>query len=508
MIRKSNITEYIDKYLSQELTGDELREFNAEKAITPEIEEDLQLHKEIEAAVSEVDIQELRNNLQAMMQQESEDLVVAENQEFSFDLSENLSSFKEFKSPVSISDIISFGKSLPKLHLFQHKTAEKENIHQYYREQFEEKNSSDEEFDLSPFDEAIFAEVQEAMSEKEIADLRANLQHIASNLPAHEFSSKEIDQYINQEFDPERLADLEAELAFNKGLMNDIGLFKEVDLAIAETDIMDLRANLRAIQQTESSTSRKIEEIDQFLNLELSEDELRSFESELTNNPDLVAEMELYKEIDSALLERDVMDLRDKLDKIRKVSVKGKPKERSLIARIPITRIATVSIAASLVLFIGISSLWNKHNIGSEGEVYSEFFRPYEATGIFRSNDSSLDSKVSLALHKYNQSEYSEAVQLFDDILKTDATNPVGNFYRGMAYMELEQYDEAIISYNQVIRAQNNLFVEQAEWYGALCYLRNENKRKAYKQFQRIAENNGYYSEKASAILRKLTDIE
>ncbi|WP_163717942.1 tetratricopeptide repeat protein [Mangrovibacterium lignilyticum] len=512
MIRKSNITEYIDKYLSQELTGDELREFNAEMAINPEVEEELELHQAIEAAIQETDITELRSNLQAIMDQESEEefdeLIVAESESYSFELSEDLSSFKEFKSPVNINDIINFGQSLPKLHLAQHKIAEKENIHQFYKEQLEESNSTDEEFELTPFDEAIFAEVQVAMAEKDVADLRANLQQIATNLPAHEFSSDKIDQYINQELDADLLKDFENELAVNEGLMHDIGLYREVDQAIGETDIMDLRANLASIQQTEASTSRKVEEIDQFLNMELSEDELASFESELSNNPDLVAELELFKEIDSALEEKDVMGLRDKLDRISKDIIKEKRKERSFIARIPNSRIAVATIAASLILLISITSLLSRHQVANERELYSEFFRPYEATGIFRSNNSNLDSKISIALHKYNEANYAEAVQLFNEVLQSDSSNPVGNFYQGMSYQGLGEFNQAISSYNEVIKAKNNLFMEQAEWYTALCYLQNDNRRKAFKQLQRIAENNGYYSEKASAVLRKITDIE
>jgi len=513
MIRKSNITEYIDKYLSQELTGDELREFNAEMAINPEIEEEMELHLEIETAVSENDIAELRNNLQTIMRQEKEtereeQLVVAEANEYSFELSEDLASFKEFKSPVNISDIINFAQSLPKLHLAQHKVAEKENIHQFYKEQFAEKEATDEEFELSPFDEAIFAEVQQAMAERDIDDLRSNLQHIAANMPAHEFSSNEIEQYINQELDADSLNELEKEMAVNTGLIQDIELYKDIDLAAAETDIMDLRATLNAIQQTESSTSRKVEEIDRFLNLELNEEELSSFETEMSNNPDLVAELELHKEIDSALQEQDIIGLREKLDRISKDIIKEKRKERSFIARIPYSRLAAATIAASLILLISITSLLSRNKTTSEQELYSEFFQPYEATGIFRSNNNMLDNKLSLALHEYSQANYTEAINLFDQVLKADNSNPVSNFYQGMSYQELGKYENAIGSYNQVIQAENNLFVEQAEWYTALCYLQNEDKRKAYKQFQRIAENNGYYSEKAAAILRKVSDME
>ena len=513
MIRKSNMTEFIDKYLSHELTGDELKEFNVEMAINPEIEVEIELQQGIEAAIHEKDIIALRNNLQQIIHQKSEhendEYAVAEIQSYSFALTEDLSSFKELKSPVSISDIINFGQSLPKLHLAQHKYAEKENIHQYYKEQ-EEKKSTTGEFELTPMDEALLAEVQEAMAEKDIADLRCNLQQIAANLSAHEFSSKEIDQYINQDFDPERLNYFEAELAVNNGLINDLNLLKDVDSAIGETDIMDLRASLSTIQQTESSTSRKIEEIDQFLNMELTEEELLSFEAELSNNPDLIAELELYQEIDLALDESDVMKLREKLVSISKDSVKEKHKERSFIARIPNSRLAAITVAASLILIISVTSLLNSHKASNEHELYSQFFSPYEATGIFRSNDNNLDNKISIALHKYNEANYQEAVELFNQILAddTDDSNPVGYFYQGMSYQKLGKFDQAVLSYNQVIKAKNNLFIEQAEWYSALCYLQNDNRRKAYKQFQRIAQNDGYYSEKALAILRKLADVE
>lgn len=509
MIRKSNISQYIDRFLSQELTGDELKEFNAERAINPDIQEELELQQEIEEAIQETDVMELRNNLQAIMNQESQKQeTLAEDKQYSFELSEDVSSFKEFKSPVSISDIISFGQSLPKLHLAQHKVAEKENIHQFYKEQFDQSNSADDEFALTPEDEALFNEVQQAIAENDVADLRANLQQIAANMPAHEFSTTEIDQYINQELDSGRLKELEEELAINDGLKQDIEFSLELDQAVGEVDIMDLRASLQNIRETESSTSRKMAEIDQFINQELSEAEQDSFETELSNNPDLAAELELHREIEASLQEQDIMNLREKLGRISKDIIQQKRKERSFIARIPNSRIAVATIAASLILLISISSLLSRHKAVNEQELYSEYFRPYEATGIFRSNDSNLDNKLSLALHEYNEDNYTKAVSLFQDVLKYDKDNPVGNFYQAMALQELGQYDQAIASYSQVIKAKNNLFIEQAEWYTALCLLQNDNRKKAGKQFQRIADNKGYYSDKASAILRKLVDLE
>ncbi|MCW0482044.1 tetratricopeptide repeat protein [Gaoshiqia sediminis] len=512
MIRKSQYTEYIDKYLSLELTGDELREFNAELAINSDLREEIELHQEIESAMQEKEIASLRNSLQSIMAQEQteemEELVHMEHQSYNFDLSEELSSFKEFTNPVNINDIFSFGQSLPILHMAQHKYAEKENIHQFYKEQQKQDVHAEDEFSLTPHDEAIFADIEQAMTEKDILDLRANLQQIAANIPTHERSAQEIEQYIHQELEASTLAEFENELVINQGLARDVELFLEIDQAAAETDIMDLRASLQSIQHTESSTSRKIEEIDQYLSNELSEDELASFESELTNNLDLVAELELYKDIDRAIQETDVMGLREKLDHISKDIIKEKRKERSFVARIPNSRVAIATVAASLILIISITSLISRNKAASNDQLYSQYYETYQAAGIFRSGHATLDNKITLALHQYNDENYPAALQLFNDVLAIDQDNPVGNFYAGMAYQQTGEYNQAITSFESVIKAKNNLFVEQAEWYAGLCFLQTDERKKAFRKFKKIAESNSYYSEKASAILRKMKYIE
>ena len=513
MIRKSQHTEYIDKYLSQELTGDELREFNAEMAINPDLREELDLHQEVEKAMQEKEIFALRKNLQNIMAQEQtsqenhEELVYMENQSYDFNLSEELASFREFNSPVNINDIFCFDQSLPVLHMAQHKYAEKENIHHFYKEQ-RNQEAQDDEFSLTPHDEAIFADLTQAMNEKDIMNLRANLQQISANMPEHERSVQEIEQYIDQELDPSVLAEFENELRINPGLVRDIETCLEIDKAIAETDIMDLRANLLEIQQKETSTTRKVAEIDQFMHEELSEEKMNAFEAEILNNPDLLAELELHRDIEQAVQESDIIGLREKLEHISQDIIKEKQKERSFRTRIPRSRIAIAAVAASLVMIFSITSLVNSDKAASNNQLYSQYFEQYEAAGIFRSGDAIIDNKISLALHQYNEQNYQEALTLFDEVLTLDQNNPVGNFYAGMTYQHTRQYSEAITSFEAVIKAKNNLFVEQAQWYAGLCYLQTDNKKKAYKQFQKIAESNGYYSEKASAILRRMNYIE
>jgi len=80
----------------------------------------------------------------------------------------------------------------------------------------------------------------------------------------------------------------------------------------------------------------------------------------------------------------------------------------------------------------------------------------------------------------------------------------VGHFYSGVSLQELGKYQKAISEYETVITDIDNLFVEQANWYIGLCYLQTNEDKKAYKQFKKIAKEDGFYQLKAEAILRKM----
>ena len=56
---------------------------------------------------------------------------------FNFGLADELNSSQNFNGTVAMDDIINFTHTIPKIHLYQHVIAAKENIHQFYKEQHE-----------------------------------------------------------------------------------------------------------------------------------------------------------------------------------------------------------------------------------------------------------------------------------------------------------------------------------------------------------------------------------
>ena len=501
MIRKSEHFELIDRYLDSELSKAELSELEIQLEIDSDLNEELNLHLEVQNALEETDIISLRNNLNQIARNSQENQTDFVFEAFNFGLSDEFSSFRNLDKQINSKDIKNLENTFPKIHLYQHKIAGKENIHQFYKEQFEADSNTEEE-SFSSFEEELFADIQNALEESDIADIRANLKQVAKSIPAHQFSAEQIDNYIDNLMDPELKVLFEQELQINASLARELQLMQEINHAGAENDIMNLRASLKEIQRSEGQATTKIEEIEAYLYNELSDDDLIAFEAQMAANTELASEIDLVRNIDLALAENDVMQLRDKLKSISTQINSEKQTERSFAARFKFKKSIVSAVAASLILMLGITGLLSRND--SSQDLYQKFHDTYQTNGIARSADITANQTLTSALRKFDNKDYNQALDLFKQVVATDNNNMVGHFYTAVALQETGKFQHAISEYNTVISDKDNLFIEQAHWYIALCYLQTNENSKTYKQFKEIAEKQGFYQEKASAILRKL----
>lgn len=248
MIRKSEYFEQTDKFLNSEMTLPELKEFEIQMEIDSDLADEVNLHLDVEQAMGEKDIISLRSNLNQIVQNQTDKAhnEISVFDSFSFGLSEEFASHKNLNNQISSDDILNLGHTFPQIHLYQHQIAGKENIHQFYKEQFDTESIS-EEGSFTPFEEGLFSEVQNALEENDIFDLRANLSQIARTLPAHQYSAEDIEDYVYNRMNDALKAQFEAELTINSSLTNDLNLFREIDLAGAEKDIMHLRADRKSV---------------------------------------------------------------------------------------------------------------------------------------------------------------------------------------------------------------------------------------------------------------------
>lgn len=503
MIRKSEYFELTDRYINSELSLPEISLFEAQLENDTDLNEELNLHLDVEMALAEQDIISLRNSLNQIVQNYSE--TSAENMtvidSFRFNLADESASANNFNR-LNTENISNFGSSFPKIHLYQHKIAGKENIHQFYKEQSEDNTAANEQDQFNPMDEQIFEDVQLALEESDINELRANLKQVAQSIPAHNFSTEDIDNYISNLMEPDRKAIFEQELTVNSFLANEVQLIREINLAAAETDIMELRANLNTIQHTELHAAASIEDLENYINNELSEERVASFEAQLSSDYKLQQEIELIKNINSALAEDDVMRLRNNLQNIAAQAAQTRQNERSFPGKINLRKIISSTVAASIIILLGITGFMaQKHH---KADVYQQYYSLYGAPGNARSANINDNTVFAMALQKYENKDFDAALELFAKVTANEPYNMAGHFYYGISMQEKGKYLNAIKQYQTVIENNDNLFTEQAQWYTGLCLLQTNENKKAYRQFKKLADSNGFYQDKARDILKKI----
>ncbi len=89
-------------------------------------------------------------------------------------------------------------------------------------------------------------------------------------------------------------------------------------------------------------------------------------------------------------------------------------------------------------------------------------------------------------------------------ITDEDTLNLEKNFYQGLVYLELWQFQSAIESFTKILLKKDNKYSSEAHWYLALCYLKRGQKRKAKDYFEEIIKAQRYKKEEAKEILKRL----
>jgi tetratricopeptide (TPR) repeat protein len=240
--------------------------------------------------------------------------------------------------------------------------------------------------------------------------------------------------------------------------------------------------------------------IEQFLANEMAPSELLAFKKELNANSDLVDELRLSESIDSAISRDDIIDLRQKL-LVAIHTGKDVQKERE----VQVVRMNSRKwwyAAASLLALCAITAtlFWQTNQGISTDKLFTQY---YNAENII--DQTRGDENIVEAVMKFQQKDFRSASVLFKSILDKDNSNIAVWFYYGISNIETKNFDNSIKAFNTIIKQNDNLYIEHAEWYLGLCYLKNNQKDKAIDQFVVVASNpDNFHRQEAKEILEKL----
>ncbi len=222
------------------------------------------------------------------------------------------------------------------------------------------------------------------------------------------------------------------------------------------------------------------DKLDKYIQGKLSEEDRQSFESQMSpeEREDAAFELGVKSEI-----ERDVLRA--------KVSEFESRRSTGLIRRY-------IGIAASVILIASFSYVI----LSDKSDLYDQYYSGYanfEHTVVRGEMSESLKDQ---AYRAYDLGQFELSVSIFQDLIAKDPANIPAHFFRGMSLMEIGKFEEAINSFEVVVRADSE-YKEAALWYSALGFVKIGNQAKARIFLNQLIDSEEYAG-KADTLRKEL----
>jgi hypothetical protein len=236
--------------------------------------------------------------------------------------------------------------------------------------------------------------------------------------------------------------------------------------------------------------------ISRYVDGEMSSEELQNFEEQLQQDEELKKEVELYKEVNDVLKEKlhpsnEELNLRNSLDDLREKYFSEKPKAKIISFKRVTMYVAAA--AAILLIFVFIWSPWKQN-------LFDKYASTEMSSSAERGGDT--DSLIRKATVDFNDKKFTEAIPIFEEILKTDSADSYTHFYYAIALLQTDKIDQSRIELLNLYSG-TSLFKYNAAFYMALSYLKENDKEHCKEWLNKIpadADVNG----KAKELYSKL----
>lgn len=134
------------------------------------------------------------------------------------------------------------------------------------------------------------------------------------------------------------------------------------------------------------------------------------------------------------------------------------------------------------------ASYGSKNEINDANIPYREYF---------------LHEVIKDAMLAFKQKKYNHCITLLDLISEFSKNDVNCDFYRGMSYFYLQNYEQAYKFFNSALSNNINIFDEESNFYLAQAAIKTKRSEEGKKLLEEIAGLNGFYSQKAKEQLSK-----
>lgn len=179
------------------------------------------------------------------------------------------------------------------------------------------------------------------------------------------------------------------------------------------------------------------------------------------------------------------------------------PESKSTSKARSLKRIIYPILAASAV-FTGII-LVRYIATGNTNEImYQKHYQPFDDGNLIsRGQVGPASANYSEAIVLYYGKDYAKSVVLFSELSKEDPLNAKYALFESLATMGKGDYQNAAGLFESYLD-NFEVFIPEAKWYLALCYLKMDHRENAIKYLLELSSSTDAYGEQAKRILRRI----
>lgn len=247
--------------------------------------------------------------------------------------------------------------------------------------------------------------------------------------------------------------------------------------------------------------------IQKYLDGKMSEDELKKFREDLIKDPELLQELDLHRSLGEIINSRDEIRFRRKLDEAYKtykiISSEDDVRKPRILKFISLKRLALViPVIAGLAIILYFSE---KKKYSNEA-IFENYLKSYnkELSSRDLNENAEENSFLVKGVDLYLRSQYSEASEMIKIYLKDHPDNVDAHFYYGLCNMYLNDFRDAISSFELILQKPYSYYQEYARWYLALCYIKTNKNDTARVLLKEIVGSNDTFSAQAKEVFKKL----
>ena len=235
--------------------------------------------------------------------------------------------------------------------------------------------------------------------------------------------------------------------------------------------------------------------IESYLLGELSENDRRLFEKEMTQSKSLTAEVQIQKEIMDGIHTFGNQMLKDKL---KDIHVRVIDDRNESFTKKP-NYIKWVAIAATLALVIFFTFIFFDVNQQMD-DVFADHYVRKEIS--FSKRSGTINETLTNAEGLYQAGDYNAVIVSLQNYLTQDPNNVQVYFALGCAQMQAKQYEDARHSFDRILKRSDPFIRDEICWYAALNHIKLEEIEEAKNLLSQIKAPP--LREKADAVLQKL----